>query len=133
MRECLIREVEYRTSRSSGPGGQHVNKTESRVELLWSPQKSDCLSEAQKMMVAGRLGNRITDEGVLILVSEKYRSQHRNRADVIERFLDLIQTSLVPVKKRRPTRPTRSSVEKRIKSKKIRGEIKRSRRDKSGD
>ncbi|NOR33141.1 MAG: aminoacyl-tRNA hydrolase [Bacteroidales bacterium] len=133
MRECLIREVEYRTSRSSGPGGQHVNKTESRVELLWSPQESDCLSEAQKLMVAGRLGNRITDEGVLILVSEKYRSQHRNRADVIERFLDLIQTSLVPVKKRRPTRPTHSSVEKRIKSKKIRGEIKRSRRDKSGE
>jgi ribosome-associated protein len=133
MRECLIREVEYRTSRSSGPGGQHVNKTESRVELLWSPQESDCLSEAQKLMVAGRLGNRITDEGVLILVSEKYRSQHRNRADVIERFLDLIQTSLVPVKKRRPTRPTRSSVEKRIKSKKIRGEIKKSRRDKPGE
>ena len=133
MRECLIRELEYRTSRSSGPGGQHVNKTESRVELLWSPQESDCLSEAQKLMVAGRLGNRITDEGVLILVSEKYRSQHRNRADVIERFLDLIQTSLVPVKKRRPTRPTRSSVEKRIKSKKIRGEIKKSRRDKPGE
>ena len=133
MRECLIREVEYRTSRSSGPGGQHVNKTESRVELLWSPQESDCLSEAQKLMVTGRLGNRITDEGVLILVSEKYRSQHRNRADVIERFLDLIQTSLVPVKKRRPTRPTRSSVEKRIKSKKIRGEIKKSRRDKPGE
>jgi ribosome-associated protein len=133
MRECLIREVEYRTSRSSGPGGQHVNKTESRVELLWSPQESDCLSEAQKLMIAGRLSNRITDEGVLILVSEKYRSQHRNRADVIERFLDLIQTSLVPVKKRRPTRPTRSSVEKRIKSKKIRGEIKKSRRDKPGE
>ena len=133
MRECLIREVDFRTSRSSGPGGQHVNKTESRVELLWSPQESDCLSEAQKLMVAGRLGNRITDEGVLILVSEKYRSQHRNRADVIERFLDLIQTSLVPVKKRRPTRPTRSSVEKRIKSKKIRGEIKKSRRDKPGE
>ena len=133
MRECLIREVEYRTSRSSGPGGPHVNKTESRVELLWSPQESDCLSEAQQLMGAGRLGNRITDEGVLILVSEKYRSQHRNRADVIERFLDLIQTSLVPVKKRRPTRPTRSSVEKRIKSKKIRGEIKRSRRDKPGE
>ncbi len=133
MRECLIREVDFRTSRSSGPGGQHVNKTESRVELLWSPQESDCLSEAQKLMVAGRLSNRITDEGVLILVSEKYRSQHRNRADVIERFLDLIQTSLVPVKKRRPTRPTRSSVEKRIKSKKIRGEIKKSRRDKPGE
>ena len=128
MHECLIREVDFRTSRSSGPGGQHVNKTESRVELLWSPQESDCLSEAQKLMVAGRLSNRITDEGVLILASEKYRSQHRNRADVTERFLDLILSSLVPAKKRRPTRPTRSSVEKRIRSKKIRGDIKRSRR-----
>ena len=133
MRECLIREVDFRTSRSSGPGGQHVNKTESRVELLWSPLESDCLSEAQKLMVAGRLSNRITDEGVLILASEKYRSQHRNRADVTERFLDLILSSLVPAKKRRPTRPTRSSVEKRIRSKKIRGDIKRSRRDKPGE
>jgi len=133
MRECLIREVDFRTSRSSGPGGQHVNKTESRVELLWSPQESDCLSEAQKLMVAGRLSNRITDEGVLILASEKYRSQHRNRADVTERFLDLVLSSLVPAKKRRPTRPTRSSVEKRIRSKKIRGDIKRSRRDKPGE
>ena len=128
MRDCLIRELRFRTSRSSGPGGQHVNKTESRVELLWSPQESDCLSETQKVMVAGRLGNRITDEGILILASEKYRSQHRNRAELIERFLDLILASLVPVKKRRPTRPTRSSVEKRIRSKKIRGDIKRSRK-----
>ena len=133
MRECLIREVDFRTSRSSGPGGQHVNKTESRVELLWSPQESDCLSETQKLMVAGRLSNRITDEGVLILVSEKHRSQHRNRADVTERFLDLILSNLVPAKKRRPTRPTRSSVEKRIRSKKLRGDIKRSRRDKPGE
>ncbi len=130
MRECLHREVEFRTSRSSGPGGQHVNKTESRVELLWSPQDSDCLSETQKMMVISRLRSRITDDGVLIMASEKYRSQYRNRADVIERFLDLILASLVPVKKRRATRPTRSSVEKRIRNKKIRGEIKKSRGDK---
>jgi len=131
MRDCLIREVEYRTSRSSGPGGQHVNKTESRVELLWSPEESDCLNETQKMMVAARLGNRISQEGVLILVSAKYRSQYRNRADVTERFLDLVRASLVPVKRRRLTRPTRSSVEKRIQNKKLRGELKRSRRDRS--
>jgi len=128
MRECLIREVEFRTSRSSGPGGQHVNKTESRVELLWSPQDSDCLSEAQKLMIPSRLSSRITDNGVLIMVIEKYRSQYRNKAEVKERFLALILASLVPVKKRRATRPTRSSVEKRIRSKKIRGDIKRSRR-----
>ena len=103
------------------------------MELLWSPQESGCLNEAQKMMVAGRLGNRITDDGILILVSEKYRSQHRNRVDVTERFLELVTTSLVPVKRRRPTRPTRSSVEKRIRNKKLRGEIKKSRRDRSGE
>lgn len=128
MRECLKRELEFRTSRSSGPGGQHVNKTESRVELLWNPRKSVCLSEAQKKMLSVRLKNRISDEGILQLVSEKYRSQHRNRAEVTERFLDLVSASLVSVKKRKPTRPTRSSVEKRIQGKKIRGEIKRSRR-----
>ena len=133
MQECLIREVEFRTSRSSGPGGQHVNKTESRVELLWSPQKSECLNEAQKKMLTEKLTNRITDDGVLILASEKYRSQHRNRADVTARFVDLVMASLVPVKKRRPTKPTRSSVEKRIRSKKIRGDIKKSRRDDPGE
>ena len=127
MRECLIQELEFRTSRSSGPGGQHVNKTESRVELLWIPKNSACLSEAQILMLTSRLSKRFTDDGVLILVSEKFRSQHRNRAEVTERFLDLVSTSLIPVKKRKPTRPTRSSVEKRIRNKKIRGEIKRSR------
>jgi len=133
MRECLKRELEFRTSRSSGPGGQHVNKTESRVELLWSPQESDCLSEEQRIQVSMRLDNRINDDGVLILVSEKHRSQHRNKADVMERFLDLVLASLVPVKKRRHTRPTRTSVEKRIRNKKLRGEIKKSRRDPSGE
>jgi len=85
------------------------------------------------MLVARLLKNRITDDGVLIMVSEKYRSQHRNRADVTERFLELILESIVPVKKRKPTRPTRTSVEKRIRNKKIRGEIKRSRRERPGE
>ena len=128
MRECLLREVQFRTSRSSGPGGQHVNKTESRVELRWSPNETACLSESQKKMVLARLTKRITDDGSLILVSEKYRSQYRNKAELTERFLELIRASLVPVKKRKPTKPSRSSVEKRIRGKKIRGEIKRSRR-----
>ena len=110
-----------------------MNKTESRVELLWSPLESGCLSEEQKILVSKRLRNRINDDGVLIMASEKHRSQHRNKADLMERFLDLILASLEPVKKRRPTRPTRSSVEKRIRSKKLRGDIKRSRRDPSDD
>jgi len=131
MRDCLIREIEYRTSRSSGPGGQHVNKTESRVELLWNPGNSVCLDDLQKSRIKARLGSRLTDSGKLILISEKYRSQHRNKEEVTERFLRLVSGSLVPLKQRHPTRPTRSSQEKRIKQKKIRGEVKKHRRDPS--
>lgn len=131
MRECLIREAEYRTSRSSGPGGQHVNKTETRVELIWKPKESVCLDDRQKTRIALRLGSRLTGDGTLVLVSEKYRSQLRNREEVTERFLRLVSASLIPPKQRHPTKPTRSSQEKRIKQKKIRGEIKRHRRDPS--
>jgi ribosome-associated protein len=126
-------EVSFRTSRSSGPGGQHVNKTESRVELIWNLQETNCLEDWQKDLLADRMGHRLTDDGVLVLASEKYRSQHRNREDVTERFLNLVRAGLVPVKKRRPTKPTRTSVDRRIKSKKIRGEIKRNRRDRPGE
>ena len=106
-----------------------MNKTESRVELLWSPQASECLNNLQKYRVNRRLQSRITDEGLLILGSEKHRSQHQNKQEVTDRFLNLILATIVPIKKRTPTKPTRSSVEKRIKNKKIRGEIKRTRKD----
>lgn len=129
MNDCLRGEVSYRTSRSSGPGGQHVNKAESRVELIWNLQDSSCLDNRQKARLMLNLGNRLTEKGELILASEKYRSQFRNKADVLDRFLRLVSTALIPPKKRSPTRPTRASREKRIKQKKIRGEIKRSRRD----
>jgi len=110
-----------------------VNKTESRVELIWDLQKTVCLNESQKSLLAKRIRSRLTEEGVLILASGKYRSQHRNRQDVVERFLELVKSGLQPVKKRRPTKPSRTSVERRIKGKKIRGEIKRSRRPPSGE
>jgi len=103
------------------------------VELIWNLKETNCLDDQQRLLVVGRIGHRLTEDGVLILASEKYRSQHRNREDVTERFLELIRVNLVPVKKRRPTKPTRTSVEKRIKSKKIRGEIKRSRRNRPGE
>lgn len=129
MRDCLKKELKYRTSRSSGPGGQHVNKTESRVELLWNLEESDCLSKTEKNRIRKRQGFRLTENGVLILAGEKYRSQHRNREEVTERFLDLISSSIVPVKKRIPTKPTRAGKERRIRKKKIRGELKRLRRN----
>ncbi len=105
-----------------------MNKTESRVELLWIPGKSQCLSPTQLATVCHRLKSRITDEGVLILASERYRSQYRNKEEVTQRFMEMVLASLVPVKTRRPTKPSRSSVEKRIRNKKLRGEVKRSRR-----
>lgn len=132
MRECLRRELKFRTSRSSGPGGQHVNKTESKVELIWSPGESSCLNDRQKVLLISRLGKRLNEDGYLIMASEKYRSQYRNKLELVNRFMDLIHSSLVPVKKRKATRPTRSSVEKRIRKKKYRGEIKKSRRDPDG-
>ncbi len=133
MNDCLLGEVTYRTSRSSGPGGQHVNKTESRVELIWNPGNSNCLNDKQKARLRLFLARRLTFRGELILASEKYRSQHRNKEDVAERLLSLVATGLIPHKKRKPTRPTRSSKERRIRQKKIRGEIKRTRRERPTD
>lgn len=128
MRQQLLKEIRFRTSRSSGPGGQHVNKTESRVELLWEVLESAALSPEAKQKVSVCLKNRINQAGVLCLSSEQYRSQARNREDVSERFLELILACLEPEKERRVTRPTRSSKEKRLDTKKKRGEIKRLRR-----
>jgi len=124
-----MEEVVFRTSKSSGPGGQHVNKTESRVELIWKPGDSCCLNDQQKARLRLFLARRLTFRGELVLASEKYRSQYRNKEEVKKRFLALVATGLIPPKKRTPTRPTRSSQEKRIRKKKIRGEIKRNRRD----
>lgn len=127
MHECLKKEANYATSKSSGPGGQHVNKTESRVELRWDLGKSVCLDEVQKGLIRQRLGSRLTENEVLILSCDTNRSQHQNKEEITDRFVKLVTSSVKPVKKRLPTRPTRSSVEKRIRNKKIRGEIKRSR------
>lgn len=133
MGTCLLEELRYRTSRASGPGGQHVNKTESRVELIWNPASSLCLDPVQKARLLSVLGNRLTEKGELILASEKYRSQHRNKEDVADRFLRLVSAALIPPRKRVATRPTRASKERRIKEKKIRGNIKKNRRDRPED
>lgn len=101
-----------------------MNKTESRVELLWRLWNSECLDETQKIRVQKRLQSRITDEGCLILRCDKHRSQHMNREEVTKRFLSLLQASLVTPKKRKATSPSRRSIEKRIRAKKIRGQNK---------
>lgn len=129
----LTTEIKFRTSRSSGPGGQHVNKVESRVELMFDVENSEFLEKDQKAIIFEKLKNRISNDGLLRLQCDESRSQAKNREIVIKRFLVLIERALKPVKKRKPTRPTKSSIEKRLKIKKQVSEKKSSRKLKSDD
>jgi ribosome-associated protein len=121
-------ELSFRTSRSSGPGGQHVNKTETRVELLFDVAGSPSLTDEQRARLFAKLKSWLDGDGVFHLVSELTRSQYRNRADAIARFIDLLHDALRPVKSRKATRVPRRVEEHRLQQKKHRGDIKRTRR-----
>ena len=121
-------EVQYRTTRSSGPGGQHVNKTETQVELLFDVAHSPSLSDDQRQRLLSKLKNMIDSEGVLHLTAQSERSQLRNREIVTARFQEVLAAALRVPKKRRPTKPSAASKAKRIESKKRRGQIKQLRR-----
>jgi ribosome-associated protein len=121
-------EVQYRTTRSSGPGGQHTNKTETQVELLFDVARSPSLTEAQRQRILGQLKNLVDQDGVLHLTAQSERSQLRNREIVTARFQAVLAAALRVPKKRRPTRPTATSKAKRLESKKRRGQIKQLRR-----
>ncbi len=116
-------ELSWRFSRSSGPGGQHVNTTDTRAELLWDVRASEVLDEAQKAHVLAALHGRAVD-GVVRVVSSQYASQHRNREAAKARLEELVAQALVPRRTRRPTRPTRGSQERRLAEKKRRSEVK---------
>ncbi len=120
-----LSELEFRTSRSGGPGGQNVNKVESKVELLFDVANSSSLTDSQKSKVFQRLGNRIDSAGVLHLSSQASRSQLDNRNIVLAEFSRLMAAALKPAKKRIRTRPSKASKEKRLKSKKMRSEKKK--------
>ena len=111
-------EFVFSTSRSSGPGGQNVNKVNTKVELRFSIENTLLLSDLEKFKLRNLLKNRISNEGELIVISQSERSQLKNKEKTVERFYQLIGMALKPVKKRKPTTPTRSSVEKRLKLKK---------------
>jgi len=121
-------ELQFRFARSSGPGGQHVNRTATQVELLFDVANSPSLEEVQRQRVLSKLKSRIDKEGILHLVSQETRSQLRNREEVVERFQELMRDALHVPKSRRPTRPTRGARERRLEEKRRRGETKRSRR-----
>ena len=128
-----LNELRYRTTRSGGPGGQHVNKTETQVELSFDVAHSPSLSEAQRQRILDKLRNLIDGDGVLHLTAQSERSQLRNREIVTARFQELLAAALRVPKRRRPTKPTAASKTKRLESKKRRGQIKQLRRSTPDD
>jgi ribosome-associated protein len=121
-------ELSFRFARSGGPGGQNVNKRETQVELIWDVAASPSLSPSERERVMRKLASRIDAEGRLRLVATEERTQGRNREIATERLHDLLKEALKPdPPKRRKSRPSRAATERRLTSKRVRGETKRQR------
>jgi ribosome-associated protein len=123
-----LSELDYRASRSGGPGGQHVNTSSTRVEVWWDVAGSPSLTDEQRSQLLERLGPRLDSSGRLRLVSSGSRSQLRNREDVTERLQAVVAAALAVRKKRKPTKPSMAAKAARLDAKKRRGAIKRHRR-----
>ena len=123
-----VSELEFVYTRSSAPGGQHVNKTATAVQLRFDVQASTALPVPVKEKLRRLAGSRLTAGGMLLLESQEHRSQKRNREEVTRRFRQLLLAAALPTKKRRPTRPTLASREKRLRDKRRHSERKRQRR-----
>lgn len=123
------KEFIFSTSRSSGPGGQNVNKVSTKVELRFNIRITTVFTEEEKEVIFRKLKNKITKDGELVLISQSERSQLMNKIVVIEKFYDLVSKALTIQKKRRSTKPTLSSKIKRLEGKRVRGNIKKLRRD----
>ena len=121
-------ELHFSSSRSSGPGGQHVNKVNTRIELRFHIPDSELLSDEEKEILLHKLKNKINKDGELIIVSQEDRSQFKNKETAVEKFIKLLKEALTPVKKRRATRPTRASNKRRLVGKKLTSEKKTQRK-----
>jgi ribosome-associated protein len=121
-------ELTFRASRAGGPGGQHVNTSSTRVEVVWSVDRSRALSEEQRSRLRDKLGGRIDSQGNVRVVASASRSQARNREDAEERLAALIRRALVTEKPRKKTRPHRGAVESRLLSKRLKSQKKKERR-----
>jgi ribosome-associated protein len=128
-----LAELEFRASRSGGPGGQHVNTSSTRVEVTWDVAGSPALSEEQRQRLLARLASRLDSTGRLRLVSSSTRSQLRNREDVTERLREVVAQALVVPKTRKRTRPPRAAKAARLESKRRRSATKRDRRPPRGE
>lgn len=120
-------ELDVKASRSSGAGGQHVNKTSSRIEITWNVRDSSVLSDEQRAMLNEKLASRLSSDGVIRVVASEMRSQRQNRERAEARLADLIRRALTPRKKRKPTRRPRRADEARLASKKLHSKKKRER------
>ena len=114
---ALIQELNFKAIRSSGAGGQHVNKVASKVELTFNLTDTSVFNETKKTHLFNNLKHRLTKEGVLILQCGESRSQHKNKDIIIKRFLELIEKSLIIPRKRIPTKIPRAVIRKRLKNK----------------
>ena len=120
-------EIEETFIRSPGPGGQHVNKTESAVQLRFNARNSTGLSNAVFLRLKTLAGRRMTRAGVIVITANRFRSQERNRGDAIDRLVDLIRRAAVAPKRRRVTKPTGASKQRRLEAKSRRADIKKGR------
>ncbi len=114
----ILSELEFSFSKSSGPGGQHVNKVNTKVGLRFDVAGSTILTEEQKELLVKKLSNKLTKEGVLVLSSQEARSQLVNKENVLEKLDKLLQSAFFIKKKRKPTKPTKASNRKRLDGKK---------------
>jgi ribosome-associated protein len=124
------RELEERFIRASGPGGQNVNKLSSAVQLRFDVRNSPSLPDDVRARLERLAGRRLTREGVLVIIAQRHRTQERNRADALERLIELIERAAVAPVLRRPTKPTKGSRERRLESKKRRSSLKGLRQEK---
>jgi ribosome-associated protein len=120
-------------SRSAGPGGQNVNKVESKVELRWNPGTSAVLSDRDRAWLLERLASSLTTSGDLVVRASRTRDQVRNRAEARERLIEIVRAAMHRPRRRVATRPSRGSVERRIAGKKQRGGVKKMRRSRPSD
>lgn len=114
----IITELSYRTSRSSGAGGQHVNKTETKVEVLYDVSRSAGLTDEEKALVIEKLVNRMNADGIIAIRSQKTKSQLENKEIVTQKLHDLLEKALIPAKKRKETKPSKAAKEERLAEKK---------------
>ena len=126
-------ELWFEASRASGPGGQSVNKTNSRVTLRWNVSKTDALTSSQKRRVLGRLSSRLDKNGIISIHVQSARSQLVNRQIAHERLASVVAGALVIPKSRKATKPTRGAKERRLKAKKSRSQLKSTRRYRPDD